>query len=50
MAGKKTVAELEAVNKTNSQLFEILGQKRDEVFFGDTTRVCTVTACDSISF
>ena len=38
---------IEAVNKVNSQLFEILGQKRDEVFFGDATRVCTVTAYDT---
>lgn len=46
-AGLKTTAQIEAVNKVNSQLFEILGRKRDEVFFGDTTRVCTVKANDT---
>ena len=46
-AGLKTAAQIEAVNTVNGQLFEILGQKRDEVFFGDTTRVCTVLACDT---
>lgn len=46
-AGLRTTAQIEAVNKVNGQLFEILGHKRDEVFFGDTTRVCTVTAHDT---
>ncbi|MGM9951707.1 MAG: pyridoxal phosphate-dependent decarboxylase family protein [Lysinibacillus sp.] len=46
-AGLKTTAQIEAVNRVNSRLFEILGQKRDEVFFGDTTRVGTVIACDT---
>lgn len=46
-AGYKTAAQINAINKVNSQLFEILGQKRYEVFFGDTTRVCTVLASDT---
>ncbi len=46
-AGKYTESEIETINKLNSDLFEILGKHRDEVFFGDTTRVCTVEASDS---
>lgn len=47
-AGKYTVSEIEKINALNSSLFEILGKHRDDVFFGDTTRICTVDASDSI--
>ncbi|MGX9133337.1 pyridoxal phosphate-dependent decarboxylase family protein [Rummeliibacillus sp. JY-2-4R] len=46
-AGKYTESEIETINRLNSDLFEILGKHRNEVFFGDTTRVCTVEASDS---
>lgn len=38
--------EITTINDINSRLFEILGDGRDDVFFGDTTRVCTVKARD----
>ncbi|MNH39930.1 hypothetical protein D3C79_1011670 [compost metagenome] len=31
----------------NASLFEIIGEDRDEVLFGDTTRVCTVSTSDT---
>ncbi|QDP99372.1 aspartate aminotransferase family protein [Lysinibacillus fusiformis] len=46
-AGNYTQDQLESINAINASLFEILGEGRDEVFFGDTTRVCTVDAKDT---
>lgn len=46
-AGSYTQDQLEYINAINASLFEILGEGRDEVFFGDTTRVCTVSASDT---
>ncbi|HWI48494.1 MAG TPA: aspartate aminotransferase family protein, partial [Rummeliibacillus sp.] len=46
-AGTYTVSEIENINTLNSSLFEVLGKHRDDVFFGDTTRICTVDASDS---
>ncbi|MET4560391.1 L-2,4-diaminobutyrate decarboxylase [Lysinibacillus parviboronicapiens] len=46
-AGSYTQVQLEYINAINASLFEILGEGRDEVFFGDTTRVCTVSASDT---
>jgi L-2,4-diaminobutyrate decarboxylase len=46
-AGLYSLAQVKEINALNSSLFEVLGKHRDDVFFGDTTRVCTVTVCDS---
>lgn len=46
-AGCYKVSEIEMINTLNSSLFEVLGKHRDDVFFGDTTRICTVDASDS---
>ncbi|MFJ5789434.1 pyridoxal phosphate-dependent decarboxylase family protein [Lysinibacillus sp. NPDC097162] len=46
-AGNYTQDQIEYINGLNASFFEILGEGRDEVFFGDTTRVCTVSASDT---
>lgn len=46
-AGNYTQDQIEYINGLNASFFEILGEGRDEVFFGDTTRVCTVNASDT---
>ncbi|MBO2536048.1 pyridoxal phosphate-dependent decarboxylase family protein [Rummeliibacillus suwonensis] len=46
-AGCYKVSEIEMINTLNSSLFEVLGKHRGDVFFGDTTRICTVDASDS---
>lgn len=46
-AGQLTKAGIERNNKWNYELFERLGQQRDRVFFGDTTRQCVIDASDS---
>lgn len=46
-AGCYKVSKIEMINTLNSSLFEVLGKHRDDVFFGDTTRICTVDASDS---
>lgn len=46
-AGCYKVSEIEMINTLNSSLFEVLGKHRNDVFFGDTTRICTVDASDS---
>lgn len=46
-AGRYSLAKVKEINALNSSLFEVLGKHRDDVFFGDTTRVCTVAVCDS---
>ncbi|MGN4124432.1 pyridoxal phosphate-dependent decarboxylase family protein [Lysinibacillus sphaericus] len=46
-AGSYTQDQIEYINAINASFFEILGEGRDEVFFGDTTRVCTVSASDT---
>lgn len=48
--GHQTAAQLEAINALNSAWFELLGAQREDVFFGDTTRVCTVLAKDTKQF
>lgn len=50
VAGQATAAQIEAVNAANSAWFELLGAQREDVFFGDTTRVCTVLAQDTKQF
>lgn len=46
-AGHYTQDQIEYTNGLNASFFEILGEGRDEVFFGDTTRVCTVSTSDT---
>jgi L-2,4-diaminobutyrate decarboxylase len=41
-------AQIEATNEWNKTLFEKLGERRDEMFFGDTTRQCLVHTSDSM--
>ncbi|MFJ7734763.1 pyridoxal phosphate-dependent decarboxylase family protein [Lysinibacillus sp. NPDC097287] len=48
--GLMTKEQITHVNQLNNQLFEILGENRDTVFFGDTTRICTVKAQDTNDF
>lgn len=45
--GVMTKAQITSINEMNEKLFEILGENRDQIFFGDTTRVCTVRASDT---
>ncbi|WP_391118988.1 pyridoxal phosphate-dependent decarboxylase family protein [Psychrobacillus sp. L3] len=46
-SGNYTLAQVQEINALNASLFEVLGKHRDDVFFGDTTRVCTVAVSDS---
>jgi len=46
-SGSYTQDQIEYINGLNASLFEIIGEGRDEVFFGDTTRVCTVNTSDA---
>jgi len=46
-AGSYRQDQIEYINAINASLFEIIGEDRDEVFFGDTTRVCTVSTSDT---
>lgn len=46
-AGRYTQDQIEYINAINASFFEIIGQDRDEVFFGDTTRFCTVRTSDT---
>ncbi|HAU33330.1 MAG TPA: aspartate aminotransferase family protein, partial [Lysinibacillus sp.] len=46
-AGHYSQDQIERINAINASLFEIIGEGRDEVFFGDTTRVCTVVTNDT---
>ncbi|MEK5232601.1 pyridoxal-dependent decarboxylase [Lysinibacillus sp. FSL K6-0232] len=46
-AGHYTQDQIEHINAMNASFFEIIGEGREEVFFGDTTRVCTVKASDT---
>ncbi|WP_139492273.1 pyridoxal phosphate-dependent decarboxylase family protein [Brevibacillus dissolubilis] len=45
--GKATSAHVERNNVWNNQIFELLGAHREEVFFGDTKKVCKVNVADS---
>ena len=45
--GRATLNQVQATNRLNSKLFEILGSNRDDVFFGDTTKQCLVNVSDS---
>nr|WP_096189917.1 pyridoxal-dependent decarboxylase [Evansella halocellulosilytica] len=44
--GESTIDEILKVNQLNDQLFESLGKDREQVFLGDTKKVCLVKAAD----
>ncbi|WP_010289871.1 pyridoxal phosphate-dependent decarboxylase family protein [Kurthia massiliensis] len=48
--GRSTEAHIEQINAINKAWFEQLGAQRERVFFGDTTRICTVLAKDTKRF
>ncbi|AJA23170.1 TPA: pyridoxal phosphate-dependent decarboxylase family protein [Bacillus thuringiensis] len=45
--GLATKEEIEDTNRLNIELFNYLGENRDQVFFGDTTRSCVVDVINS---
>ncbi|MBE5090656.1 MULTISPECIES: pyridoxal phosphate-dependent decarboxylase family protein [Bacillus cereus group] len=45
--GLATKEEIEDINRLNIELFNYLGENRDQVFFGDTTRSCVVDVINS---
>lgn len=45
--GLASRSQIEETNEWNKTLFEKLGKRRDEMFFGDTTRQCLVHTSDS---
>ena len=47
ISGRATSEEIDKINVLNNQLFEILGKKREGVFFGDTKKQCLVDVSDS---
>ncbi|GIM47722.1 hypothetical protein DNHGIG_32710 [Collibacillus ludicampi] len=47
ISGKASRAQIERNNAWNKRLFERLGEHRDQVFFGDTTKQCLVDIIDS---
>ncbi|WP_342491509.1 pyridoxal-dependent decarboxylase [Bacillus sp. FSL R5-0422] len=50
ISGEATVMEIERNNELNKMLFEKLGEKRDEMFFGDTTKFLLVNAKEGQEF
>lgn len=50
MSGEATAMEIERNNDLNKILFEKLGEKRDEMFFGDTTKFLQVNAKEGQEF
>jgi len=47
-SGQATAEQINLTNELNYELFEILGQQREDVFFGDTKKQCLVDVSDSI--
>jgi len=45
--GQATTEQIIHTNELNNELFEILGQQREDVFFGDTKKQCLVYVSDS---
>lgn len=45
--GYSSINEIKEINELNNRLFEVLGKKREDVFFGDTKKQCMVSAADS---
>ncbi|MEW6980490.1 pyridoxal-dependent decarboxylase [Bacillus pumilus] len=50
ISGEATSMEIERNNQLNKMLFEKLGEKRDEMFFGDTTKFLLVNAKEGQEF
>ncbi|ALM26589.1 pyridoxal phosphate-dependent decarboxylase family protein [Bacillus altitudinis] len=50
ISGEATAMEIERNNDLNKILFEKLGEKRDEMFFGDTTKFLQVNAKEGQEF
>ncbi|QRY35809.1 MULTISPECIES: pyridoxal-dependent decarboxylase [Bacillus] len=50
ISGEATSMEIERNNELNKMLFEKLGEKRDEMFFGDTTKFLLVNAKEGQEF
>ncbi|WP_226569377.1 pyridoxal phosphate-dependent decarboxylase family protein [Bacillus stratosphericus] len=50
ISGEATSMEIERNNELNKMLFEKLGEKRDEMFFGDTTKFLQVNAKEGQEF
>ncbi|TRZ39439.1 aspartate aminotransferase family protein [Niallia circulans] len=46
-SGQATAEQINLTNELNYELFEILGQQREDVFFGDTKKQCLVDVSDS---
>ena len=47
VAGRCTLAEIQATNQLNERLFEALGETREQMFFGDTKKHLIVPTVDS---
>ncbi|MCM2987286.1 pyridoxal-dependent decarboxylase [Bacillus safensis] len=50
ISGEATSIEIERNNELNKMLFEKLGEKRDEMFFGDTTKFLLVNSKEGQEF
>lgn len=50
ISGEATSLEIERNNELNKMLFEKLGEKRDEMFFGDTTKFLLVNSKEGQEF
>ncbi|MBR0640906.1 pyridoxal phosphate-dependent decarboxylase family protein [Bacillus safensis] len=50
ISGEATSMEIERNNELNKMLFEKLGEKRDEMFFGDTTKFLLVNSKEGQDF
>lgn len=44
--GQATQTEIDETNKFNFEIFSALGESRNQIFLGDTTRACLVDAID----
>lgn len=50
VSGEASSIEIDRNNELNNMLFEKLGEKRDEMFFGDTTKFLLVNAKEGQEF
>ncbi|MEO3944059.1 pyridoxal-dependent decarboxylase [Gorillibacterium sp. CAU 1737] len=48
-SGQCTLADIERTNRFNERLFEVLGEQRDRIFFGDTKKHLVVPTKDGSS-
>lgn len=49
LSGACSLVEIERTNHFNEQLFEVLGNQRDRIFFGDTKKHLVVQTCEGSS-